>query len=88
MVLSKKNGRRADEYVCFECGGLMKKADDTVLVCTKCGYSVDIDDYGCENDYNEYYSTPQNEILAMPECCRACGGPYPSCMTSCKIFDD
>ena len=75
------------EYVCSECGGLMKKADDTVLVCTKCGYSVDIEDYGVEDDYIDYYSS-QDEILGEPECCRACGGPYPSCMTSCKIFDD
>ncbi len=65
----------------------MKKADDTVLVCTKCGYSVDVEDYGGEDDYIDYYSA-QDEILGEPECCRACGGPYPSCMTSCKIFDD
>lgn len=87
MGLSNKNGRKSKKYVCSECGGLMKKADDTVLVCTKCGYSVDIEDYGCENDYIDYYS-PQDEILDEPECCRTCGGPYPSCMTSCKIFDD
>lgn len=24
----------------------------------------------------------------IPECCIACGGPYPSCRNSCKIFDD
>lgn len=24
----------------------------------------------------------------VPEGCKACGGPYPSCKTSCKIFDD
>ena len=24
----------------------------------------------------------------MPACCKNCGGPYPDCMTSCKIFDD
>ena len=23
-----------------------------------------------------------------PEACRACGGPYPQCKTSCKLFDD
>jgi len=23
-----------------------------------------------------------------PAGCRACGGPYPSCMTSCSMFDD
>lgn len=24
----------------------------------------------------------------MPDCCKACGGPYPDCMSSCSIFDD
>lgn len=24
----------------------------------------------------------------VPECCRACGGNYPDCTDSCKIFDD
>lgn len=24
----------------------------------------------------------------IPECCIACGGPYPSCMSSCSLFDD
>lgn len=23
-----------------------------------------------------------------PAGCRACGGPYPHCKTSCKLFDD
>ena len=29
-----------------------------------------------------------NDILDIPEGCRACGGPYPSCMSSCPMFDD
>lgn len=28
----------------------------------------------------------QGEI--PPAGCRACGGPYPYCKTSCKLFDD
>lgn len=24
----------------------------------------------------------------MPECCEACGGPWPDCEASCKIFED
>lgn len=23
-----------------------------------------------------------------PECCQACGGPWPDCEASCKLFDD
>lgn len=87
MGLFKRN-RKSEEYVCSRCGSPMVKADDTVLVCTKCDHSVDIDDYGSEDDYMDYYSSSQESILEEPECCRACGGPYPRCMTSCKIFDD
>ena len=39
------------------------------------------------DDYEEYYDEEESED-DMPECCIACGGPYPDCMTSCKIFDD
>lgn len=24
----------------------------------------------------------------MPEGCRACGGPWPSCQSSCSLYDD
>ena len=32
----------------------------------------------------EYYQ----ECDDIPEGCAACGGPYPQCTTSCKLFDD
>lgn len=77
----------SDNYICKECGAVMYMADDEVAVCPKCGYSMDIEDYSTDNDYEEYYS-PMDSILEEPECCKACGGPYPSCTTSCKIFDE
>lgn len=82
------NGMFSDEYICEECGGKMEKADDTVLVCKECGYSTDIDDYGDAHEYDDYYSSVKESDADEPECCKACGGPYPECMTSCKIFDD
>lgn len=45
-----------DEYVCYECGAIMEKADECVLVCSKCGHSVNIDDYMTEEeDYEQLY---------------------------------
>lgn len=37
-------------YFCYECGAEMAKADEEVLVCTKCGHSVDIEDYVAEEE--------------------------------------
>ena len=48
----------------------------------------------CPNCGNEWLIDNRDEIINdscdndIPECCIACGGPYPQCMTSCKIFDD
>ena len=74
------------EYICVECQGVMNPADDVVLVCSSCGHSVDIEDYGFEDEYDDYYSIGES-LDDAPEGCVACGGPYPSCKTSCKIFD-
>ena len=77
------------KYFCIECGELMKPADDVVLVCTVCGHSVDIEDYGNEAEYDDYYSSiKDNTLINVPEGCIACGGPYPKCKISCKIFDN
>jgi DNA-directed RNA polymerase subunit M/transcription elongation factor TFIIS len=45
-----------DEYYCYECGAVMEKADDEVLVCPKCKHSVDIEDYITEGEDEEFYS--------------------------------
>lgn len=71
-------------YYCYHCGAKMEKADDKVLDCPACHYSVDIVDYGHEEEDFSYDRTYEE----MPECCIACGCDYPNCMTSCKIFDD
>lgn len=73
-------------YYCDECNSKMKKVDKYVLVCPNCKHSVEIEDYGHENAYDEYSNN--DDIIDIPFCCRACGGPYPACISSCKIFDD
>ena len=71
--------------ICNECGAVMEHVDgglepDT-YVCPDpdCGTVYLVDDY--------YYGDEPPE-LEIPEGCAACGGPYPDCMTSCKMFDD
>ena len=71
-------------WVCDECYSAMEvtRLDrKTRLVrCPQCG-----NDYCIDNE-DEIINDYCNEDI--PECCVACGGPYPDCMTSCKIFDD
>lgn len=76
-----------NKYKCIECGNSMVKADEEVLVCPSCQHSVDIEDYGYENEYDDYYSSIAGDLDDAPEGCMACGGPYPQCTTSCKLFD-
>ena len=81
--------------ICNKCGALMDRKDDpegtcTVFcVCPSCGWTVDEDDY--VYDGNEGYTEETLNVFGgdvPPEACRACGGPYPYCKTSCKLFDD
>ena len=46
--------------------------------CTKCG---------CINYIDEDNIIEEDED-DVPEGCAACGGPYPDCKYSCKLFDD
>ncbi len=56
------------EYICHECGGLMEFEDEweDILVCPRCGHSVDLDDYGCEGDeeYENLYPTKEELNIA------------------------
>lgn len=38
-----------------------------------------------EKEKQEYYD---RHIFEVPEGCRACGGPYPTCKDGCPLFDD
>lgn len=75
------------KWICFECQGAMKKADEFVLVCDDCGHSVDIVDYGHEEETHNSLFGYKPYKDDVPEGCSACGGPYPSCKTSCALFN-
>lgn len=88
---------------CPECGTIMKfNFTSNRFKCFSCGFSMDEDevDYILDNDeededdYNDFYDEDDEDEFdrdddsKMPECCKACGGPWPKCKISCKIFDD
>ena len=51
-----------DQYSCYECGAVMDIVGD-VLVCPKCGHSVELEDWSTEpNDYEEYYPSKEEII--------------------------
>lgn len=65
--------------VCPECGCTTMSYDDEMdaMVCENCGYE----------ESQTVFSNDSENTLA-PEGCRACGGPYPNCITSCNVFED
>lgn len=63
---------------CPECFETMRyNALTGEFKCPGCGYIMDEYDWDYEADEDE-----------VPFGCRTCGGPYPDCKTSCKLFDD
>lgn len=62
---------------CPQCGTEMKYSYSlSEFKCPSCGTILDENDWDREDD---------SEI---PFGCASCGGPYPQCKTSCKMFDD
>lgn len=47
------------------------------------GYGYPTIDSTYEDDYGYIYSEPE----IVPKACKECGGPYPDCMESCKMYD-
>lgn len=89
--------RNAGYSICERCGEIMerKKASDGagfICVCPLCGHT-DVINYEREDkddQESEWTSEMSNAYDGdvPPDGCRACGGPYPDCMTSCKLFDE
>lgn len=81
--------------ICNECGAVMDLDDSNEkiyeYVCPGCGWRVDYMDYEYDDGQEKEYT---DQMLAMfggdipPAGCMGCGGPYPQCITSCKMFDD
>ena len=55
-----------------------------IYTCPSCGWEIDEMEYEYERD--EDVDERGDDI--PPAGCRACGGPYPNCKLSCKLFDD
>lgn len=76
-------------------GKYLKKAvsndSDSAVMCPECYTIIKDDGFGnyicpvCGTDAMEDDTYDEDDI---PEGCAACGGPYPSCTSSCKLFDD
>jgi predicted RNA-binding Zn-ribbon protein involved in translation (DUF1610 family) len=88
---------RNDGYaICNHCGALMDFKDNprtggTIYVCPSCKWEVDSMDYEYEADEEDEWTSDAQGYFngdIPPAGCRACGGPYPDCMTSCNLFDD
>lgn len=75
------------EYICNNCGAIMDRTEDPnggcdILICPNCGEEVDEMDY----EY-EWEDEDEEDWDEIPKGCIACGGPYPDCKSSCKLFD-
>lgn len=91
-----KSDKFCPDFICEKCGGYMLYNFDLGSAeCMKChrtfpmfysaledAWLIEFSD-GSEDD--SFYMRDTNE---MPECCIACGGPWPDCESSYKIFDD
>lgn len=70
------------EYYCTECDSPVEevfKDGSFKFWCPVCNKLWEDMDYVYKKDGDD------DDI---PSGCEACGGPYPHCKTSCKIFDD
>lgn len=77
--------------VCNKCGAVMDIKEPYDYICPGCGWEADGMEY--EYDYGEEREWSPNMLDMLgedipPECCMACGGPYPDCKLSCKLFDE
>ena len=65
---------------------LMDYLNKGCAICNKCGAVMDRKEDpegGCG-----IYACPSCGWEMPPAGCKACGGPYPYCKASCKMFDD
>ncbi len=97
----KPEGMELMEYlnngyaICNHCGAVMDRKEDPrggcdIYACPSCGWEVDEMDYEYEDNEEEWTEETLESYRGdvPPAGCRACGGPYPHCKTSCKLFDN
>ena len=86
--------------ICNECGALMERREDPrggcdIYTCPSCGWEIEELDYEYESSDEMELGLDErgDEYLIFrddmpPAGCKTCGGPYPYCKASCKMFDD
>lgn len=88
----KPEGMELIEYlndgyaICNKCGAVMDRREDP-----NGGWEVDEMEYEYEDDEEVEWASSVHKSYGgdiPPAGCRACGGPYPHCKTSCKLFDN
>ncbi len=67
------------KYRCPHCGKRLERVIKNTFIKYYCDEHGYFDKFELDDDY---------EVGGMPKGCAACGGPYPDCKTSCKLFDD
>ena len=86
--------------ICNRCGAVMDRREDPrggcdIYACPSCGWEIDEMEYEYESgdpmelvqdERGDDYLVFRNDM--PPAGCRACGGPYPYCKPSCRMFDD
>ncbi len=86
--------------ICNKCGAVMDRVEDPkggcdIYACPSCGWEIDEMEYEYESgdpmelvqdERGDSYLIFKNDM--PPAGCRACGGPYPYCKASCKMYDD
>lgn len=82
--------------ICNKCGAVMDRREDPnggcdIYACPSCGWEVDEMEYEYEDGEEVEWTSSVHKSYGgdiPPTGCRACGGPYPHCKTSCKLFDN
>jgi predicted RNA-binding Zn-ribbon protein involved in translation (DUF1610 family) len=76
--------------ICNRCGAVMDRREDPrggcdIYACPSCGWEIDEMEL-VQDERGDDYLVFRNDM--PPAGCRACGGPYPYCKPSCRMFDD
>lgn len=69
--------------ICPCCGSELEKLQNGRYYCDTCEDTFEEKDILWRDEDDD-----QDDEELIPDGCLACGGPYPNCKTSCKIFDD
>ena len=99
--LMGKNGINIDSFLptgnqyCPDCHTVMAHRDG-YYECEICNYSITDDEaedgYGhptLESTYeDDIYNDSEFAEYRKPEECKACGGPYPHCTSTCEMYDE